>query len=383
MKFTPIDYAETEEHRMIQATARKFLADKLAPIAAELDEKEEFPLEVIKGMGELGLLALIIPEEYGGAGHDVIGAAIVAEEVSKICAGTYTSAQGHVFCSHWMAKYGTDEQKAKYLPRLATGEWIGAMAITEPEAGSDVAGLKTTAVRDGDHFIVNGTKTFISNGNVADVMVCLTRTGGPGPKGISTLIIETSTPGYSSSTPFEKLGNRASPTCEVAFEDCRIPVENLLGKENMGFIECMAFFPFERALVGVSCGALCESALTEAIKYCKERKQFGKPIIEFQMVQQIIAEMAVDLQATKSLTRDSLRKYAAGEDANIDASLAKIYGADAAMRVTMNAVQLLGGYGYTREFPVERWFRDAKLFAIGGGTSQIQKMIVASALARE
>ncbi len=380
MSFETIDYAETEEHRMVQSTARKFLADKLAPIAAQLDEEERFPKEIIRGMGELGLLALIAPEEFGGGGHDVIGTAIVAEEVSKICAGTYTSAQGHIFCLHWIDKYATPEQKAKYLPRLVSGEWLGGIAITEPEAGSDVASLKTTAVREGDHYVVNGTKTFISNGNVADVIVCMTRTGGPGPKGISTLIIETSTPGYSASKPFEKLGNRASPTCEVALEDCRIPAENLLGRENNGFIESMVFFPFERALVAVCCGALCESALNESLQYCKERKQFGKPIAEFQMVQQILAEMAVDLQATKSLTRDVLKKYASGQDANMEASIAKIFAADAAMRVTTNAVQLLGGYGYTREFPVERWFRDAKLFAIGGGTSQIQKMIVARGL---
>ncbi len=380
MNFQPIDYAETEEHRMIQTTIRKFVADKLAPIAAEIDENERLAIEVIKEMGQLGLLALVLPEEYGGGGHDYIGAAIVTEEVAKVCAGTYTAITGHNFCQHWIDKYGTPEQKDKYLSKLATGEWFGGMAITEPEAGSDVAALKTTAKRDGDHYIVNGTKTFITNGNVADVIVCLTRTGGPGPKGISTLIIETSTPGYSASKPFEKLGNRASPTCEIAFEDCRIPVKNLLGTENKGFIEAMVFFPFERALVGVCCGALCESALNEAVQYCQDRKQFGQPIAEFQMVQQMLAEMAVDLQATKSLTRDTLKKYASGADANTEASICKIFGADAAMRVTMNAVQLLGGYGYTREFPVERWFRDAKLFAIGGGTSQIQKLVVARAL---
>ena len=380
MNFKPVDYAETDEHRMIQDTIRRFVADKLAPIAAEIDQEERFPIEVIKELGELGLLGLMASEEHGGGGHDVIGDAIVAEEISKVCAGTYTSTTGHVFCEHWIEKYGTPEQKEKYIPKLASVEWIGGMAITEPEAGSDVASLTTTAVRDGDDFIVNGNKIFITNASVADVMVCLVRTGGPGPKGISTLIIETSTPGYSASKPFEKLGNRSSPTCELALEDCRVPVANLLGKENRGFIESMVFFPFERALVGVCCGALCEAALDEAVRYCKERKQFGQPIIEFQMVQQMLAEMVVDLQATKMLTRDVLRKYAAGENANLEASIAKIYGADAAMRVTMNAVQLLGGYGYTREFPVERWFRDAKLFAIGGGTSQIQKLILARGL---
>jgi len=380
MNFKPIDYAETDEHRMIQETARRFLTDKLLPIAAEIDRDERFPLEVFKELGHLGLLALMAPEEYGGGGHDVMGCAIVAEEIAKICAGTYTSTTGHVFCLHWIDKYGTPEQKKRYLPLLASGAWIGGMAVTEPEAGSDVGALKTTAVREGDTFVVNGNKIFITNGSVADVIVCLVRTGGPGPKGISTLIVETDTPGFSASKPFEKCGNRASPTNELAFENCRVPVENLLGRENKGFIESMIFFPFERAMVGVCCGALCETALQEVVRYCKERTQFGRPIIEFQMVQQILAEMAVDLQATKSLTRDALKKYLSGKDANIEASIAKIFGADAAMRVTTNAVQLLGGYGYTREFPVERWFRDAKLYAIGGGTSQIQKLIVARAL---
>ena len=380
MSFKPIDYARTEEHRMIQETIRRFTADKLAPIAAEIDQQERFPLKVIKELGQLGLLALMASEEYGGGGHDVIGCAIVAEEIAKVCTGTYTSAGGHILCLHWIEKYGTPDQKAKYIPKLATADWIGAIAISEPEAGSDVASLKTTAKREGDHYVVNGNKIFITNGSVADVIVCLVRTGGPGPKGISTLIIETRSPGFSASQPFEKCGNRASPTCELAFEECCVPMSNLLGKENRGFFESMIFFPFERALVGVCCGALCEAALEESVKYCKERRQFGQPIIEFQMVQQLLAEMTVDLQATKSLTRDALEKYAAGEDANNEASIAKIFGADAAMRVTTNAVQLLGGYGYTREFPVERWFRDAKLFAIGGGTTQIQKLIVARAL---
>jgi len=380
MHFKPVDYAETDEHRMIQQTARRFLAEKLAPIAAEIDREERFPVEVFRALGELGLLALVVPEEYGGGGHDVIGTAIVAEEIAKICAGTYTSTTGHVFCTHWIDKYGTPEQKAKYLRKLATTEWIGGMAITEPEAGSDVASLRTRAVRDRDHYVLNGSKTFITNGSVANLIVCLTRTGGPGPKGISTFIIETATPGFSASKPFEKCGNRASPTCEITFTDCRVPAANLLGQENRGFVECLIFFPFERGLTAVACAALCESALTHAVAYCKDRKQFGQPIIEFQMVQQMLAEMAVDLQVSKTLTRDSLKKYASGADANVDASIAKIFASEAAQRVTSNAVQLLGGYGYTREFPVERWFRDARVYAIAGGTTQIQKLIVARAL---
>jgi acyl-CoA dehydrogenase len=215
---------------------------------------------------------------------------------------------------------------------------------------------------------------------VADVLVCLVRTGGAGAKGLSTLIVETRNPGFSAARPLEKCGNRSSPTSEVTFQDCRVPAANLLGAENDGFAQVMRLFVFERALVGVACGALCETALEHTLRYCTTRRQFGQPIIEFQMVQQLLAEMALDLQAVKLLTQDALRKYVSGAEAHVEASMAKIFGAEAAARVTSNAVQLLGGYGYTREFPVERWFRDAKLFSIGGGTTQIQKLIVARAL---
>ncbi len=379
MAFKFINYAETEEHQILQETLRKFLGDKLAPIAAQLDEKEEIALDVIKELGQMGFLALMAPEEYGGGGHDVVGAGIVAEEISKICAGTYTSTSGHVFSMHWIDKFGTKEQRDKYVPKLASGEYIGCIGITEPEAGSDVAGLKTKAVKDGDSYVLNGTKTFISNGNVADIIVCMTRTGDPGPRGISNFIIETKTEGYEASKPFEKLGNRASPTCEVAFTDCRVPAENLLGTENNGFIETMNFFPFERVLVAVACGALGESSYYEALEYAHDRKQFGKPIIQYQMVQQMIADMACDIQAIKAMTKDCLLKYASGVQANTDASMAKLFASETVMKITMNAIQVFGGYGYTREFPVERWFRDAKLYAIGGGTSQIQRQIIARA----
>ncbi len=379
MSFKFINYAVTEEHQMLQDTLKRFLADKLEPIAAECDEKEQIPMDVIKELGQLGFLGLMAPEEYGGGGHDVVGAAIVAEEISKICAGTYTSTSGHVFSMHWIDKFGTKEQRDKYMPKLASGEWIGCIGISEPEAGSDVASLKTKAVKDGDHYVLNGTKTFISNGNVADIIVCMARTGDPGPRGISNFIIETSTPGYEASKPFEKLGNRASPTCEVAFVDCRVPAENLLGSENNGFIETMNFFPFERALVAVACGALAESSFNEALEYAHDRKQFGKPIIQYQMVQQMIADMAADIQAIKAMTKDCLQKYASGIQANTEASLAKLFSSEIVMKVTMNAIQIFGGYGYTREFPVERWFRDSKLYSIGGGTSQIQRQIIARA----
>ncbi|MBI4515850.1 MAG: acyl-CoA dehydrogenase family protein [Deltaproteobacteria bacterium] len=381
MKFQAIDYAETDEHRMIRATARALVAEHLAPIAAALDREQRFPAEVVKVLGQHGLLGLIAGEEFGGGQRDFIGAAIVAEEIGKVCTGTYTSTSGHVLAVHWIDAYGRPEQKARYLPRLVTAEALAGIAITEPEAGSDVAALRTAAVRAGDCFLVNGGKVFITNGSVAEVLVCLVRTGGAGAKGLSTLIVETCTPGFSASRPLEKCGNRCSPTAEISFRDCRVPAANLLGGEGEGFKQVMQLFAFERALVGVVCGALCEAALEQAVRYCRERRQFGQALIEFQMVQQLLAEMTVDLQATKSLTRDLLRQLAAGADAGVAAAITKIFSAEAVQRVTSNAVQLLGGYGYTREFPAERWYRDAKLFAIGGGTTQIQKLIVARALA--
>jgi len=351
--FRTIDFAETEEHQMLKESLRRFLAKELAPIAAQLDKEERFPADVIKKMGALGFLGLILPEEYGGGGHDFVGCAIVAEEVSRICAATYTSTTGHVFAEHWIDMFGTKHQKDRYLTGMATAEKIGAIALTEPDAGSDVASLKTTAVRQGDNYILNGTKIFISNGPVADVVVVLARTGGPGPKGISTFIVESGFPGYSATPPFEKCGNRASLTSEIVFENCEVPAGNLLGEENRGFIGSMKFLPFERMMVAVCCAALAETALDECIRYAKERKQFGQPIASFQMIQSMMAEKA---------------------------SMAKLFGSEMVMRATIDAVQILGGYGYTREFPVERYMRDAKLFAIGGGTSQIQKLIIARRL---
>jgi alkylation response protein AidB-like acyl-CoA dehydrogenase len=380
MKFKFVDYAVTAEHKMIQDAVHKFLAGKLAPIIQDLEEREEMPLEIIKEMGQLGFLALMAPEEYGGGGHDVIGQAIVSEEIAKICGGTCTSVNGHVFSMHWLDKFGTKEQRDKYVAMMASGEYIGCIGITEPGAGSDVAGLELKAVQDGDHYVLNGTKTFITNGSVADIMVVMARTGGPGAKGISNFIIETKTPGYEASKPFRKLGNCTSPTCEIAFTDCRIPAENLLGTLNRGFIETMNFFPFERVLVAVQCGALAEASFYEALRYAQERSQFGQAIIRFQMVQQMIADMAVDIQSIKAMAKDCLQQYAGGIEANTEASMAKLYATEAVMRVTSNAIQILGGYGYTREYPVERLFRDARCYAIGGGTSQIQRQIIARAM---
>jgi len=378
--FKTTDLAETQEHRLLQESLRRFLAKELAPIAAQIDREERFPLEVVKHMGRLGFLGLILPEEYGGGGRDFTGCAIVAEEVSKICAATYTSTTAHVFAEHWIDLFGTEDQKRRYLPAMATADLLGAIALTEPEAGSDVASLATTAVREGDAYVLNGTKTFISNGPVADLVVVLARTGGPGPKGISTFIVESSTPGFEAGKPFEKCGNRASLTSEIFLRGCRVPARNLLGEENRGFIGSMQFLPFERMMVAVCCAALAQAALEACLRYAHERRQFGQPISSFQMIQGMLAEIATNIYATRCIVKHLIALLKQGVPCNTEASMGKLFGAEMVMRATIDAVQVLGGYGYTRDFPVERYMRDAKLFAIGGGTSQIQKLIIARAL---
>ncbi len=378
--FKSTDFAVTPEHRMLQDSVRRFVAKELAPIAAHIDKEERFPLDVIKHMGRLGFLGLIVPEEYGGGGRDFTGCAIVAEEVSKVCAGTYTSTTAHVFAEHWIDMFGTEEQKNRYLPRMATTDLLGAIALTEPEAGSDVASLKTTARREGDVYVLNGTKTFISNGPVADVIVVLARTGGPGPKGISTFIVESNMPGFSPGKPFEKCGNRASLTSEITFRECRVPRTHLLGQEHRGFVESMRFLPFERVMVAVCCVGLAQAALEACIRYAKDRTQFGQPICSFQMIQSMLADIATNIYATRCMIQHIIGLLEQGVACNTEASMGKYFGAEMVMRATIDAVQILGGYGYTHEFPVERYMRDAKLFAIGGGTSQIQKLIIARAL---
>ena len=376
---------------MILTEARALAIKELLPLMAEGDAEgvkfEAGDVKVPESFHRVYRLILEgewnnlgVSQEMGGQGAPAFIGAAAAEY--------FVGANWPLYCYATMGNgtayiinlFGTPEQKEKYVKKLTSAEWGGTMLLTESEAGSDVAGLKTRAVKEGDDYVLNGTKTFISNGNVADIIICMARTGEPGHKGISNFIVETKTPGCQASKPFRKLGNRASPTCEVVFTDCQVSALNLLGTEDNGFIETMNFFPFERVFVAVASGALGESSYYEALKYAQDRKQFNKSISQFQMVQQMLADMACDIQAIKAITKDCLLKYASGIQANTEASIAKLFASETIMKVTMNAIQILGGYGYTREFPVERWFRDARAYSIGGGTSQIQRRIIAKAM---
>ena len=366
------------EHSLVRKELRKILKKELVPIAAEIDETEQFPMDLFKKLGNLGYLGLILPEKFGGGGRDFFGTAIVAEELAKVCPGLYTSSFGHIFCSHWIDMFGTDAQKEKYLPPLATADHIGAIAITEPDAGSDVSGIITNAVEEGDHYILNGRKTFISNGPIADTICVVARTPDETTdKGISTFIFETETPGFHAEAPMNKLGNRASLTSEIAFENCRVPKENILGTKHKGLSEVTKFFAFERVTVAIACAAITEAALAASKEYALQRVQFGQKIAFFQSIQEMLADMATDIYATRCMSWDILDRMEKGEHPVSEASMSKVFGSEMVMRHTMNAIQIFGGYGYTKEFPVERYFRDAKLYSIGGGTSQIQRMIIA------
>lgn len=376
-----MNYERTKEHKMIGQAVREFVSKELTPIVPELDEEERFPMEVFKNMGDLGFLGLILPEEYGGGGPDYFGAAVVGEELAKVCPGFHTSVHGHVFCAHWIDLFGTPEQKRKYLPGLATAESIGAIAITEPNAGSDVGAAQTFAAETDEGFILNGNKIFISNGPIADVIVVVAATDDESkPRGISTFILETKTPGFTSEMPMKKLGNRVSPTSEIILKDLFLPKENLLGTKHKGLAETTKLLTFERVLVAVACGGIAEKALHEARGYALGRKQFGKPIAHFQSIQHMMADVAAEIFATKSMAYRVLEQMEQGQYPVAEAAMAKLFGAEMVMRATTAAIQILGGYGYTREFPVEKLFRDAKVYSIGGGTSQIQRGIIAADL---
>ena len=376
-----MNFERNAQHSLIRKEIRNIINKELVPIAAEIDETEQFPMDLFKKIGKLGFFSLILPENYGGGGRDFFGTAIVAEELAKVCPGLYTSAFGHIFCAHWIDMFGTSEQKDKYLPSLAEVDHIGAIAITEPDAGSDVSSIITTAVEDGDNYIINGRKTFISNGPIADTICVVARTSDETTeKGISTFIFETKTPGFHAEEPMNKLGNRASLTSEIAFENCRVPKENLLGTKHKGLSETTKFFAFERVLVAVACAGIAEAALEASKEYAMQRVQFGKKIASFQSIQEMLADMATDIYATRCMSFDILDRMEKGEHPVGEASMSKVFGSEMVMRHTTNAIQIFGGYGYTKDFPVERYFRDAKLFAIGGGTSQIQRMIIARGL---
>ncbi len=375
----------TSDQKMLQDQVKKFADSVLAPVAPDIDKSAEFPWDNIKKMAKLGLLGIIISEEYGGAGFDYISLAIAIEEISRACASTgVIVAVNNSLVGYPIMQFGSEEQKKKYLPLLCKGEKLGAFGLTEPNAGSDVAAMESTARLDGDTYILNGTKRFITNAGEAGVYVVFAYTNKElKHKGISTFIVERDIPGFSLGKHEDLMGIRATANCELIFEDVRIPKESLLGKEGEGFKICMNTLDVSRIDIGAQAVGIAQSALDEAVRYSKERKAFGQPICNFQMVQSMLAEMATEIQAARMLV------YFAGHCKNkgmtrfsLESAMAKYYGALIAVDVARKAVQIHGGYGYTKEYPIERIYRDAKILELYEGTSEIQKIVIARELTR-
>ncbi|AEE96511.1 acyl-CoA dehydrogenase [Mahella australiensis] len=380
-----MDYFLTEEQQMIKELAARIADEKVAPVARELDEKEEFPYEIMKILAESDLFGVYIPEEYSGLGGGITEQCLVIEELSRACAGVAVSyAASGLGCTPILL-FGTEEQKQKYVPDIAAGKKLAAFALTEANAGSDVSGIQTMAVKDGDYYILNGTKQWITNGGEADVYVVLAVTNrSKGSRGFSAFIVEKDTPGLSFGKKEKKLGIRASATREVIFTDCRIPKENILGKEGMGFIVAMKNFDRTRPGIGAQAVGIAQGALDYAASYAHQRYQFGQPISSFQAIQHMLADMATQTEAARALVYATARMIDAGaKDFSKESSMAKVFASDVAMKVTTDAVQILGGYGYMRDYPVEKMMRDAKITQIYEGTNQIQRNIIALELIKQ
>ena len=373
-----------EQQKMIRNMVREFAEKEVAPIAAELDKKGEYPTKTLEKMAKLGLLGTVIPTEYGGAGLDTISYATVIEEISRKCASTGVITSVHnSLVAYPIMKYGTEEQKKKYLPILAKGEKIGAFAGTEPNAGSDLGAMQTTAVLKGDKYIINGDKTFITSGPKAGIIIVFAVTDkNAGAKGISTFIVENDMKGYKVGSIFEKLGINANLVSELIFEEMEVPKENLLGKEGEGFKIALATLDGGRIGIAAQSVGIAQAALDESIEYSKQREQFGRPIAKFQAIQWMIADMATRIEAARYLVYNAAYVKDKGERFSKEAAMAKLFASETAMEAAIKAVQIHGGYGYTKEYTVERLFRDAKITAIYEGTSEVQRMVIAGSLLR-
>lgn len=379
-----MDFRLTEEQREMQTMVRRFAQTEIAPLARQVDEEERFPAETFRKMGELGLLGLLVPEEYGGVGGSVLTMCVVMEEIAYACSSTALSFLAHAtLCCHNLACNGSHEQKAKYLPDLASGKVLGGIAMTEPGAGSDALGLQTAAVRAGDEYILNGSKTFITNASVAGVLLVYARTDkDAGPRGLSQFIVEMDTPGVSVGKPFKKMGMRGSPTSEVFFENCRVPAANLVQGENQALGILLGGLDVERT-VGAAMGVGgARAALDRALKYAQERVQFGQPIIMFEMVAEKLADMAMNIEAARLLTHKAAVLCDEGVRCSAEASYAKLFATEMCQRACNDAIQIFGGYGYMQEYEVERMLRDARVGTIGGGTSEIQRLIIVKELVK-
>jgi alkylation response protein AidB-like acyl-CoA dehydrogenase len=380
-----MNYFLTEEQEMIKDLARQIADEKIAPVAIEYDEKDIFPRDILKILADSDLSGVYIEEKYGGLGGGVFEMSLVVEELSRACGGIALAFAGTGLGTFPIIIFGNDEQKQRFLPGIASGEKIAAFGLTEANAGSDAAGIQTTAVLDGDEYVLNGTKQWITNGEEADVFSVIACTNrAKGARGFSAFIVEKGTPGFSFGKKEDKMGIRASVTSELVFEDCRIPKENLLAKEGMGFMVAMKTLDRTRPGVAAQALGIAQGALDEAVKYSRERVQFGQAISSFQAVQHIMADMAIQIEASRALIYQTCRYIDSGaKSISKESAMCKVLASDTAMKVTTDAVQILGGYGYMKEYPVEKRMRDAKITQIYEGTNQIQRNVIALELIRE
>jgi alkylation response protein AidB-like acyl-CoA dehydrogenase len=375
-------YQLTEEHRALRDAVRQLAADKIAPRAAEIDETAEYPWDVHEALKQADLLGIHVPEQYGGAGADRIAHSLVVEEIARVCASSSLIPGGNKLGTMGLILSGSEELKSQFLPAVAAGEATWSYALSEREAGSDAAAMKTRAVRDGDSWVLNGTKCWITGAGASTHYTVMAVTDpSRGPKGISAFVVAADDPGFSVGTKERKLGIKGSPTCEIYFEDCRIPADRMIGLEGTGFTTALKTLDHTRSMIGAQAVGIAQGALDAAIAYVKERKQFGRPVADFQGVQFMIADMAMKVEAARHLVYVANASAERGDkDLTFLSSASKTFASDTAMQVTTDAVQLFGGYGYTRDFPVERMMRDAKITQIYEGTNQVQRMVMARQL---
>ena len=380
-----MDFQLNDEQKQLRREIRDFAEREIRDNVMKWDEESKFPLEVIKQLGKMGVMGIIFPAEYGGAGLGYVEYVIAVEELSRVDGSVGIIVAAHnSLCSNHIYLAGTEEQKKKYIPKLATGEFIGAWGLTEPGSGSDAGSARTTAVRKGDKWVLNGTKTFITNGSYADVMVVVAVTDRTAKThGLSAFIVEKGTKGFRAGKKENKLGLRASDTAEMIFEDCEIPAENLLGKEGDGFIDSMRVLDGGRISIAALSLGIGQGAYECALNYSKERKQFGKPIAEFQAIQWKLADMATELEAARLLTMRAADMKDKGMKTTQESSMAKLYASEVAVRCANESVQIHGGYGFIKDYPAEKYYRDVKLCTIGEGTSEIQRLVIARQLLKD
>ncbi len=372
----------TENQTLIAQMVRDFGAQHIQPRMMEWDESQEFPRDVFRRLGELGLMGVLVPTEYGGAGFGYPEYVTAIAELSRIDGSIGLSMAAHnSLCTGHILQHASAAQKQQYLPRLASGEWLGAWGLTEPNTGSDAGNMRTTAVRDGDAYVLNGAKNFITHGKSGDIAVVIARTGEVGDShGMTAFIVERGTPGFAAGRKENKLGMRASETTEIIFTDCRIPAENVIGQEGEGFVQSLKVLDGGRISIAALSLGIAQGALDAALQYSKERQQFNQPISQFQGFAFKLADMATEIEAARLLTYRAAEMKDAGLNVNRESAMAKLYASEVSVRVANEAVQIFGGYGYTKDYPVEKFYRDAKLCTIGEGTSEIQKLVIARTL---